>query len=141
MSEYDKRKEASVVVSKKLDIPIHYYREYKFEDFFRKITIHEQDERCPNCWKLRLKHAAEFTKRMGFDAFTTTLLISPYQDQSKIKDIASDLANRYDVDFFFEDFSAGFRESHKASKALGIYHQKYCGCIYSERDRYKKNKK
>ena len=42
--------------------------------------------------------------------------------------------------FYFEDFSIGFRESQKESRDMGIYHQKYCGCIYSERERYKKLK-
>lgn len=138
LSEYDKRKEASLCVSEKLNIPIHFYREYQFKDFFRKITLYEQDDRCRLCWQLRLRHTAEFSKRENFDAFTTTLLISPYQDQDRIKDIATTLAKDYYVNFYYEDFRVGFRDSHILSKEMGLYHQKYCGCVYSERERYKR---
>ncbi len=121
-------------------MPVFFHREYKFEDFFRKITLHEQDDRCSLCWQLRLKITAEFAKRENFDAFTTTLLISPYQDQDKIKDIATSLEKNYGINFYYEDFRIGFRESHNLSRQMGLYHQKYCGCIYSERERYKELK-
>lgn len=135
MAEYDKRRESVLVLSEKLNLPIHFHREYKFEDFFRKVTFHEEDKRCWICWQLRLKHTAEFASRNGYDAFTTTLLISPYQDQDKIRDIAAKLAEKYKVDFYYENFRKGFRESHTLSRQMGLYHQKYCGCIYSERER------
>ena len=138
VSEYDKRKESTLSVSKELNLPVYFHREYKFEDFFRKITFHEQDERCQICWRLRLKHTVEFARRENYDAFTTTLLISPYQNQDKIKEIATGLARYYDIKFYYEDFRIGFRESHNLSKEMGLYHQKYCGCIYSERERHKR---
>jgi len=141
VSEYDKRRESVVCVSEKLNLPVFFHREYKFEDFFRKITLHEQDDRCSLCWQLRLKTTAEFAKRENFDVFTTTLLISPYQDQERIRDTATSLEKSYGINFYYEDFRTGFRESHNLSRQMGLYHQKYCGCIYSERERYKKLKK
>jgi hypothetical protein len=79
---------------------------------------------------------AEYASKNGFDGFTTTLLISPYQDHDKIKAIADETAKKYSVLFIYEDFRKGFRESHRLSREMGLYHQKYCGCIYSERERF-----
>ncbi|MFH0731824.1 MAG: epoxyqueuosine reductase QueH [Candidatus Omnitrophota bacterium] len=135
LSEYDTRKESVTIAAQKLILPVHFHRDHKFEDFFRKITFHEDDDRCFLCWQTRLKHTAEFAKKENYEAFTTTLLISPYQDKDKIRELAQSLAQKYEIPFFYEDFSIGFRESHEASREMGLYHQKYCGCIYSERER------
>lgn len=131
VSEYDKRKEAARTAFKNMGLDIIFHKDYSFKDFFRK---------CQLCWKSRLKQAAEFGKKENFDAFTTTLLISPYQEHEKIKQIGYSLENLYKIKFYYKDFRAGFRESHKLSKQMGLYHQKYCGCVYSERERIKSEK-
>lgn len=134
-SEYIRRKESAEKLSDLLGIKINFFRNLKFQDFFRKINFHEKEERCTLCWQLRLNKTAEYATKKGFDAFTTTLLISPYQDQEKIKRIGEEAAARHSASFLYEDFRPGFRESHKLSKEMGLYHQKYCGCIYSEKER------
>ncbi len=135
INEYDKRKEAVVKVSEKLNLPVHFCADYNFDDYFMAIAFNNGKDRCPLCWQLRLKETAKFAKTNGFDAFTTTLLISPYQDHNKIKDIAAQAAKDFKVDFYYQDFRPGFGQSHKLSKEMQLYHQKYCGCVYSEKER------
>ncbi|HEO63982.1 MAG TPA: epoxyqueuosine reductase QueH [Candidatus Omnitrophica bacterium] len=135
VSEYMARRDALKVAAEAVNLDVHYHRELQFEDFFRKVALHEDSSRCPLCWELRLKQTAEFAQRNDFEAFTTTLLISPYQDQKKINEMGSELAEKYSVKFLSENFRRGFNESHKMSKEMGLYHQKYCGCVYSERER------
>lgn len=140
VSEYMKRRESALKLSESMGFKIHFFRERLIEDFFRKVTFHEKEERCPLCWSLRLSKTAEFAAKNGFDGFCTTLLISPYQDHEKIKDIAEVQARRYSVQFIYEDFRPGFEESHRISKEMSLYHQNYCGCIYSERERLRTRK-
>jgi len=93
------------------------------------------------CYYMRLKKTVEKAKELGFDLFSTTLLVSPYQKHDLIKEIANYLANEYKIEFYYEDFRVGYREGVNLSKEYGLYRQKYCGCIYSEKDRYYKGGK
>ncbi|NQT89653.1 MAG: epoxyqueuosine reductase QueH [Candidatus Omnitrophica bacterium] len=138
-SEYMKRKESAQGLSESLGLKIRIFRDCRFEDFFRKVNFHEEEGRCPLCWSLRLNKAAEYAAKNGFDGFSTTLLISPYQDHDKIRQIGEAAAERYAVEFVYEDFRKGFRESHTISRKMGLYHQNYCGCLYSERERFLKS--
>jgi len=113
--------------------------EYQIIEFMRAIAGHEAN-RCPVCYKMRLEQTAKAARENGFDAFTTTLLISPYQNHEQIVEIARDVAKNAGVDFYYEDFRPGFREGHRISKEMGLYHQSYCGCVYSEWERYAKFK-
>ena len=47
----------------------------------------------------------------------------------------------YGVQYLHRDFSPRFREGQDRARELGLYMQKYCGCIFSEEDRYKKKPK
>jgi predicted adenine nucleotide alpha hydrolase (AANH) superfamily ATPase len=87
--------------------------------------------RCPVCYRLRLEKTAHCAKEKRFDYFTTTLLSSPYQNLQKIKEIGEEVAEKYRVKFYFEDFTCGFKKSQQKAKELNLYRQKYCGCIFS----------
>ncbi len=163
-SEYNKRKEALVEfnqnfaiakfscraatpqqfaasgVNKKNVIDI-IYLDYVPSEFFRAINLKEnKSERCAICWRLRLTKTAEFAKEKGFDCFSTTLLVSPYQDQESLRKTGEDISRELKVIFYYEDFRPGFKKAQELAKEEGIYRQKYCGCIYSEMERYKKTK-
>lgn len=140
-SEYLLRKDSVRKLSEAMNFNLLSFRDFQFEDFFRKVNFHEKDNRCYACWRLRLAGTAEYAAKNGFNGFTTTLLISPYQEHDKIRSIGNDVANKYSVIFVYEDFRLGFKESHKISREMGLYRQKYCGCIYSERERYLKANK
>ena len=77
-------------------------------------------------------------RKIGYDAFTTTLLVSPYQNHEVLKKIGEELAKKYEIEFVYRDFRIGFREGQAKAKELGLYMQKYCGCVFSEEERYSK---
>ncbi|MCM8763175.1 MAG: epoxyqueuosine reductase QueH, partial [Candidatus Omnitrophica bacterium] len=83
---------------------------------------------------------AQQAKEGGFKYFSTTLLVSPYQDHNLLKKIGEDVAKEVGIEFYYEDFRPGFRQAHNRAKEQGIYCQKYCGCIYSEIERFNKKK-
>ena len=43
------------------------------------------------------------------------------------------MAEKYNIEFLYRDFRPGFREGQAKARELGLYMQKYCGCIFSER--------
>jgi len=108
------------------------YPEYEPQEFFRAVNSKETSPgRCEICWKLRLEETARQARQRDFQVFTTTLLVSPYQDQEMLKNIGNQVAKELQVEFYYEDFRLGFKPAHELAKARGIYCQKYCGCIYS----------
>jgi len=92
--------------------------------------------RCGFCYRLRLEKAARLAAEKGYDAFSTTLLISPYQNHDLIRETGEDLAARYGILFLYRDFRPRFRQGQGQARQAGYYMQKYCGCIYSEEERY-----
>jgi len=96
----------------------------------------KKESRCLKCYKLRLEKTAAFAAENGYAAFSTTLLISPYQNHEAIKSIAEELALKYGIEFIYRDFRPLFREGQAQARAAGMYMQKYCGCIFSEEERY-----
>jgi epoxyqueuosine reductase len=140
ISEYIKRKNEAQKYfdSKRLNFIA---EEYNPDTFFRSIDCDRKEpSRCVKCWDLRMKKTASFTEENKFNFFTTTLLASPYQDHGVIKDICEKVS---DEKFYYKDFRKSFTEGHKKARAIGLYCQNYCGCIFSliEREERKKSKK
>ena len=92
--------------------------------------------RCTVCYKMRLEETALAAKEMLYDGFSTTLLISPYQKHEEITGLGNELALKYGLAFVYRDFRPRFREGQKQARASSYYMQKYCGCIFSEEERY-----
>ena len=111
---------------------------YPLEDFLRLVLANEQD-RCLSCYRLRLETAAQKAAELGIEHFTTTLLISPYQKHESIKTTGEEIAQNYGVSFLYVDLRPLFRESQRLAREKGFYMQSYCGCIFSEKERYLKN--
>jgi predicted adenine nucleotide alpha hydrolase (AANH) superfamily ATPase len=97
--------------------------------------------RCTMCYSIRLDRVASYAKENGFDAFTTSLLVSPYQKHDLIKELGNIYALKYGIKFYYEDFRPGFREGQNMAKDLGLYRQKYCGCIISYNERLEEKNK
>jgi predicted adenine nucleotide alpha hydrolase (AANH) superfamily ATPase len=136
--EYRKRKEQLENYAKELNIKGH-IPIYDTADFFIKINSKRDTPlRCKLCWELRLEKTAKFAKENSFDAFTSTLLVSPYQNQELLKKTGEKYADEVGVKFYYEDFRPGYKESVTESKRKGMYRQKYCGCLYSQ-DRKQKS--
>lgn len=138
-SEYLKRKVAVEKYSNEVSLNV-IYGDYDLEKYFLTVSYDGKiEDRCPECWWLRLVNTAKFAKENGFDAFTTTLLVSPYQDQNVIKAIGEDVAGKSGLKFYYEDFRPGFKAAHDKARAEGIYCQNYCGCIFSEKEKIEKS--
>ncbi|MFC1704244.1 epoxyqueuosine reductase QueH [Candidatus Omnitrophota bacterium] len=140
-SEYNNRRAAIEKIAQDVEAEV-ISPEYDFEEFFWAIEKNTASPaRCKKCWQLRLIKTAECAKEKGYDSFSTTLLVSPYQDIEAIKEIGSSVADNTGIQFHFQDFRPGFKAAHQEARVKGIYCQKYCGCLYSEKERYQKKKK
>ena len=136
-SEYKSRLQAIKELQRESDDNEVIYAEYDFHNFFRNIIDTEKSpKRCRACWYMRLKKTAVFARENSFDYFSTTLLVSPYQDIDLIKEIGDSIASNEGLRFYFQDFRPGFKKAHSEARQRGIYCQKYCGCLYSEKERY-----
>ncbi|MBU1576044.1 MAG: epoxyqueuosine reductase QueH, partial [Candidatus Edwardsbacteria bacterium] len=74
-------------------------------------------------------------------AISTTLMVSPYQQWEAIVSAGETAADKHGVELITRDWRNGFDYARSMAETMGIYRQKYCGCIFSERDRYLKIKK
>jgi predicted adenine nucleotide alpha hydrolase (AANH) superfamily ATPase len=108
---------------------------YPIEDFLQKTSTMGRD-RCRHCYEVRLRYTAEQARKGLFDAFTTTLLYSRFQKHDLIRTTGECIAQEFDIPFFYNDFRAGWEEGIRLSKDKGLYRQKYCGCIFSEKERF-----
>lgn len=137
-SEYLRRSDSVRSWAKDAGINV-IFADYGMEKYFQQVAYNEDPRnRCASCWWLRLKKTADFARENGFEAFTTTLLGSPYQDHELIKKISAELGASESLRFYYADFRKGFRKAHEEAKAKDMYLQKYCGCVFSERERIEK---
>ncbi len=129
-TEYNKRKEAVKIMADEFDISVTFQDENGLE-YWKRNLDKNKELRCRTCYSVRIDRIAKEAKEKGFDAFTTSLLISPYQDHELIRKIAEDTAKRYGLLFYYEDFRELFYKGKNISRGKGFYMQKFCGCMYS----------
>ncbi len=131
-TEYKARRDTLKNYAKMIDLDLIIEENYGLKEFCKNV-VGDIDNRCINyCYPIRMEQTAKFAKENGFDTFTTTLLISPYQQHEAIKKICEEMAEKYQINFLYRDFRLGFREGQNQARELGLYMQKYCGCIFSE---------
>jgi hypothetical protein len=111
--------------------------EYRPEDWIRAVSFREEN-RCEMCYRLRLRRAADYAVEKGFAAFTTTLLASPHQDHEMLGLLGETIAAGRGLRFAAWDGRGHYREGLREARARGLYLQPWCGCIFSERERYDK---
>jgi epoxyqueuosine reductase len=129
------RKDTLVSYANRIGLRVIYQEGYHLEDFLRNTAFRE-NSRCYYCYYDRLKAAALLAKHGKFEFFTSTLLYSKFQKHDLIKSIGENLGKLVGVDFYYNDFRKGWKEGIAESKALQMYRQQYCGCIYSEKERF-----
>lgn len=139
-TEYRSRREAMKGYAASIDLPLIVEDDYGLRQFVTAVSG-DIDHRCGYCYTTRLERTAREAAERGFDSFTTSLLVSPYQDHEGIIAVGEKMAEKYGVRFLPEDFRPYFREGQERARQLEIYMQKYCGCIFSEEERYRKKKK
>ncbi|HEU12502.1 MAG TPA: hypothetical protein ENO35_00225, partial [Euryarchaeota archaeon] len=92
--------------------------------------------RCRYCYADRLDRTARYARDHGYDSFTTSLLYSPYQKHEIVREIGNNIAKKYGITFYYMDFRDLYPRGDEIAKRYGLYRQGYCGCIFSEFDRY-----
>ncbi|MFH0877124.1 MAG: epoxyqueuosine reductase QueH [Candidatus Omnitrophota bacterium] len=133
-SEYEKRVAAVIAASERIGLNTIHHR-YDFEEMLKNMaTLPDRQAQHRFCWQTRLEETARVADREGFGAFTTTLLSSPYQDIAEIARLGEKVAATYALEFLNRNFRQGFAESHQVSREWDLYHQNYCGCLYSEKE-------
>ncbi|MDR3020951.1 MAG: epoxyqueuosine reductase QueH [Treponema sp.] len=120
------------------NLKLRIHGEYGLRIFINE-KLAQTENRCQKCYLMRLEKTASIAAQEGYNAFSTTLLISPYQDHETIKRLGEEAASKYGIEFFYRDFRPLFRKGQTAARASGFYMQKYCGCIFSEEERYSQN--
>jgi len=133
--EYRKRLETVRDYAAMIELEVIYREQYRLEEFLQAVAG-SPAERCRYCYASRLEVAAAEAASLGFEAFTSTLLYSRHQKHDEIAELGKSLANKYGVNFYYADFRTGWQKGIEISKKLGLYRQQYCGCIYSEKERY-----
>lgn len=133
--EYRRRLETVRDYAGQVGLEVVYRDEYRLEEFLAKVAS-EPDRRCLYCYASRLKVAAAAAVELGLPYFTSSLLYSRYQNHEAIREIGEQIAARHGISFYYDDFRRGWQEGIRVSKERGLYRQQYCGCIYSEKERY-----
>ncbi len=137
--EYKKRLDTVKEFSHRVGLDVVYRDGYDLDEFLSRVAG-TGARRCEHCYRMRIAAVTAAAKENGFRLFTTSLLYSKYQKHDLVKEIAREMASEHGVEFYYEDFRLGWREGIVESKAMGLYRQQYCGCIYSERERYRAKK-
>ena len=135
--EYLRRREALEEFAREEGLEIMAHPDYEMEAFLRAVVFKEE-ERCRRCYEMRLRQTAAAARAGNFQGFSTTLLYSRYQKHNLIRSVGEMAAEEYNMPFLYRDFRVGWEEGVRISRERGIYRQPYCGCIYSEKERYAK---
>ena len=133
--EFSRRLDTLKDYAQRKNLPLLIDDRYTLEAFL-KNALSAPNGRCRMCYEVRLRKAAEIAKNNNFDAFSTTLLVSPYQKHDIIKEVAEQIAAEEGIPFYYSDFRTGWKEGVAISKEMELYRQPYCGCIFSEKERY-----
>ena len=139
-TEYRARRNCLREYARSIDLPLIERNDYGLRPFVRAVAA-DISGRCVKCYEMRLYETARRAKEEGFDSFTSSLFISPYQKHELMRKVAEAAAEEYGVEFLYRDFRPLFRAGQEKARELGFYMQKYCGCVFSEEERYLKANK
>jgi predicted adenine nucleotide alpha hydrolase (AANH) superfamily ATPase len=134
-AEHQQRLESVKALAKEINLPLIISPDYDIIEYFKRVVGHEA-ERCRDCFDIRLTKTAEVARTNGYDGFTTTLLISPHQKHDLIKEVGERVAGEKGVAFFYADLRKRYSDSRHITKPMNLYRQQYCGCLFSEWERY-----
>jgi predicted adenine nucleotide alpha hydrolase (AANH) superfamily ATPase len=137
--EYGRRLTAVRGLSRQRGLDILYRGDYGLEEFQLELVSQgagsERPGRCGACYRMRMRETARECSLGGYEAFTTSLLVSPYQAHDLLVSEARAAAEEFGVRFYYEDFRTGWKEGQALSREAGYYRQYYCGCHYSRAER------
>ncbi|MCL2806357.1 MAG: epoxyqueuosine reductase QueH [Treponema sp.] len=129
--EYKSRRDCLFSFAKNENLKLESVDEYGLRLFLNEV-FPDDENRCKKCYYLRLEKTALFASQNGYSSFSTSLLVSPYQNHEEIIQAGKEAALKYNIEFFYRDFRPFFREGQTEARLNKMYMQKYCGCIFSE---------
>ena len=130
-----KRQETLTAFAESIDFKVIFQNGYDLEGFLQRAVFRETS-RCEICYHDRLRTTAIVAKKGNFDSFSSSLLYSKFQNHEMIRAIGESVGKTVGIPFYYLDFRSGWKYGIETSKRLGLYRQQYCGCIYSEKERY-----
>ena len=134
--EYEARRDCLIEYTKSINVKCIIEDEYGLDEFCKNVS-NNLNSRCVDyCYPVRLRKTFEYAKEHGYNAVTTTLLYSIYQQHDFIKELMENLSAEYDIDFYYHDFREGWQEGQEEARRIGLYMQKYCGCVFSEEESF-----
>ncbi len=139
-TEYRARRNCLREYAQAISLPLIEKNDYALRPFVRAVA-EDIANRCGKCYAMRLFETAKTAKEQGFDSFTSSLFISPYQNHALMTSVAEQAAEMYGVEFLYRDFRPLFKAGQEFAREHDFYMQKYCGCVFSEEERYLKQNK
>lgn len=137
LEEHNRRLEVAYKVANESNFPLE-VAPYTPEVWFKETSSLENEpeggKRCEVCYRLRLKRTYLYMEDCGYDAFTTTLTVSPHKSAEAINRVGREVGKER---FLARNFKKkeGFKRAIELAKKWALYRQDYCGCIYSMRRR------
>jgi len=139
-TECMRRQETLEIFAESAGLRVIFQKDYDMEGFLRSVVFRES-ERCAYCYYDRLKSTALMARSGKFEAFSSTLLYSKFQKHDQIRSIGEAVGKSFGIEFYYDDFRLGWKAGVEASKKMNLYRQQYCGCIFSEKERFYKGSK
>ncbi|MDR0287954.1 MAG: epoxyqueuosine reductase QueH [Clostridiales bacterium] len=127
LDEFEKRLGGAITATAAKDVPLIIFKDFdqpRWDNFAGSDL-----ERCAMCYSTRLGFVSKYAADNGYTHFTTSLLVSPYQKHDLIAQTGAEFAKLNGIEFLSRDFRPGFRNGQNQARELGIYRQKYCGCL------------
>jgi len=134
--EFRRRLKSLKVLQESLPLPVVYVEHYGLREYLDRVDW-RGPARCADCYRLRLDRTAAEARARGFEAISTTLLTSGHQDHDLVRSIGAECAQARGVRFFYQDWRSLAEENRRWAGELRLYRQQYCGCVFSEYDRFK----
>lgn len=138
-TECMKREDTLLAFAEESDLKIIIQKGYELEEFLRLMAFREK-ERCRFCYHERLMATALLAKSGKFEGFSSSLLYSRFQNHELIRETGENISKKLDIPFIYNDFREGWKKGIEISREKGMYRQNYCGCIYSEKERFYREK-
>lgn len=139
LAEFEKRQKEVEMIAKKYDcelIVVPYQHEAWLEKIKGNESEPEKGRRCYLCYEDRIQTVAKYAKEYSFDAFASTLSVSPHKVYRYISEIGQKIDKEKRIKFIDRDFKKkdGSKKASVLSRELGLYRQNYCGCEFSRRE-------
>ena len=138
-TEYRARRNCVREHAQAIELPLIERDNYGLRPFVRAVA-EDIDRRCVKCYEMRLFETAKTAAEGGFDSFTSSLFISPYQNHELMREVAERAAAEYGVQFLYRDFRPYFKDGQNFAREHRFYMQKYCGCVFPKKNAISKRK-